>query len=399
MKNELQHNPVTTLAPTESTAGWFQTHAILRFIFIICLTATILWIVYRLRGVLLLLILAVFFAYFLAPLVDFLQRPLRWRGRARRLPRTLAIGLVYLLVIGLIVTALYALLPRIGNQLVEMSQQSPAYWAAFRTRTQGLMQWYDRAQLPPAIRDAINQAATRTVELAGGYVSSALTQVAGWLTYLPWLVLIPILAFFLLKDSTSLRRAALQILPRGTLRWRGHKFFEEVNYTLAVYIRGQLSACLIISIICMIGFEVLRVPYALVLGVLAGFLEFIPLVGPFALLVAAVVIACFASLSKGVEVAGFLLVLRALEDYVIYPRLIGSSIDLHPLVIILAVLCGGELGGIIGIFLAIPTVAILAAAYRHWLEFKGSDGMIGDLLQPRQENTALPSAPVQESSS
>ena len=148
----------------------------------------------------------------------------------------------------------------------------------------------------------------------------------------------------------------------------------------------------------MIGFELLRVPYALVLGILAGLLEFIPLVGPFVLLVAAVVIACFASFSKGMGVAGFLLVLRGLEDYVIYPRLIGSSIDLSPLVIILAVLCGGELGGIIGIFLAIPTVAILAAAYRHWLEFKGSDGVISDLLQPVPENTALQPAPAEESS-
>ncbi|MCV5555932.1 AI-2E family transporter, partial [Escherichia coli] len=73
------------------------------------------------------------------------------------------------------------------------------------------------------------------------------------MAYLPWLILIPILAFFLLKDAESFRRSALQMIPQGRLRWRGDEFFQDVNRTLAAYIRAQLIACLLIGTICTIG--------------------------------------------------------------------------------------------------------------------------------------------------
>ncbi len=74
--------------------------------------------------------------------------------------------------------------------------------------------------------------------------------------YLPWLILIPILAFFLLKDAESFRRSALLMLPRGRWRWRGDEFFQDINSTLAAYIRAQLTACLFIGVVCAIGFYV-----------------------------------------------------------------------------------------------------------------------------------------------
>jgi hypothetical protein len=77
----------------------------------------------------------------------------------------------------------------------------------------------------------------------------------------------------------------------------------------------------------------------------------------------------------------FLVVLRIVQDYIVYPRLIGQGIHLHPLAVILAILCGAELAGVAGIFLAIPIVAILTVSYRHWLEHRGSEG-IADLLEP-----------------
>ena len=88
----------------------------------------------------------------------------------------------------------------------------------------------------------------------------------------------------------------------------------------------------------------------------------------------------------------FLAILRIIEDYVIYPRLIGQGIHLHPLAVILAVLAGAELGGVAGIFLAIPVIAIATVSYRHWLEHKGSEGLVADLLKPAEEALAAPAA-------
>src|SRR5207253_10425874 len=219
------------------------------------------------------------------------------------------------------------------------------------------------------------------IEQGGGIVTAAAQHVLGWVIYLPWLVLIPILSFFLLKDADSFRRSALAMLPRGRLRWRGDEFFQDINSTLAAYIRAQLTACLLVGILCSIGFALIGLPSPLVLGLLAGMLEFVPLIGP---LVVAILVAVLAMLHWGfgmaVVVLLFLAVLRIVQDYVIYPRIIGQGIHLHPLAVIIAILSGAELAGVAGIFLAIPVVAILTVSYRHWLEHRGSEGL-ADLLE------------------
>jgi predicted PurR-regulated permease PerM len=182
------------------------------------------------------------------------------------------------------------------------------------------------------------------------------------------------------------------MLPRGRWRWRGDEFFQDVNSTLAAYIRAQLMACLLIGVICTTGFLVMGVPYPLVLGILAGLLEFIPLVGPLTLAVSAMLIASFYSVNLALGVLLFLGVLRIAQDYVIYPRIIGQGIHLHPLAVILAILAGAELAGITGIFLAIPVIAIATVSYRHWLEHKGSEGLVADLLKPAEEAMTAPAS-------
>src|SRR5437016_3371156 len=203
----------------------------------------------------------------------------------------------------------------------------------------------------------------------------------GLIIYLPWLVLIPILGFFLLKDADSFRRSALAMLPRGRLRWRGDEFFQDVNSTLAAYIRAQLTACVLIGVISSVGFALIGMPSPLVLGLIAGLLEFVPLVGP---LVVAILATLLALLHSGFGMAFvvllFLGVLRIVQDYVIYPRIIGTGIHLHPLAVILAILGGAELAGVAGIFLAIPVIAILTVTYRHWLEHRGSE-TIAEVLE------------------
>jgi predicted PurR-regulated permease PerM len=231
---------------------------------------------------------------------------------------------------------------------------------------------------------------TSLIETAGKYTGESLWAfIYEVLSILPFLVLIPILAFFLLKDAESFRRSALQMLPRGRWRWRGDEFFQDVNSTLAAYIRAQLIACLLIGTICTLGFLIIGVPYALLLGLIAGILEFIPLVGPLVVLVMAAGISSFYSLRQAVMVILFLGILRIVHDYVVYPRIIGQGIHLHPLAVILAILSGAEIAGVAGIFLAIPVIAIATVSYRHWLEHKGSEGLVAEILKPAEPAPAV----------
>jgi predicted PurR-regulated permease PerM len=362
-----------TSAATTAPASLPPARAILRVIFIVLGVALVLWLLHALKGVLLLVVLAVFFAYLVSPLVDLCRRrPVQVRGGTREVPRGLAIVIVYLVLFGSLGTGAYLLLPRLGSQTAQFAQQAPAYLAHARERVQRWSGVINPERFPAAVRETLDSVPARMMTIAEQHVSSALAGLVALLGYLPWFVLVPILAFFLLKDADSFRRGALLMVPRGRLRWRVDDLIRDVNRVLAAYIRAQLLACLMVGVVCTIGFIVINVPYALVLGLLAGLLEFIPLVGPLVIAGIAVLVASFHSLALAFGVLLFLSLLRLAQDYVVYPRLIGHGVRLHPLAVILAILCGAELGGVAGIFLAIPAVAVLSVGYHHWLAHRAA---------------------------
>jgi predicted PurR-regulated permease PerM len=126
----------------------------------------------------------------------------------------------------------------------------------------------------------------------------------------------------------------------------------------------------------------LRVPYGVVLGAVAGLAEFIPLVGPVLVALAAATLAALHAPVLAFWVLVFLGVVRLLEDYVIYPRLVGTVIHMHPLAVILAVLAGAELGGVAGIFLSVPVVAVLSAAYEQYQVYAGTGERADAAVRP-----------------
>lgn len=363
--------------PVEAVSSWLQTRAVLRVLLLLLTVAGLLWVVYRLTTVILLIVLSVFFAYLVAPLVDLVQQPLRLGGRERVIPRGLAIAIVYVFLfigVGLII---YLLIPTLSSQFPEFKQQALAYYQKIRGSTESLNQYFRQRRMPEGLAKYMDGLLERVGEL----VTIAAERMLGWIIFVPWLVLIPILSFFFLKDADSFRRSVLAMLPRGRLRWRGDELFQDISSTLAAYIRAQLTACLLIGVVCTIGFWLVGLPSPLVLGLIAGVLEFVPLVGP---LLVAVIAAMLALLHSGfggaLVVLLFLGVLRIVQDYVIYPRIIGEGIHLHPLAVILAILAGAEIAGVAGIFLAIPVIAVITVSYRHWLEHRGSE-TIADLIE------------------
>ena len=346
--------------------------------------------IYWLRGLILLIVLAIFFAYLLAPLIDLIQTPRLMRNQTRLLPRPIAIAFVYLTIFAGLTVAITFLLPAINEQISQLTQQIPTYANQVNERFRDLNRRYQRTPLPASMREQIE---TRLLELSttiGEYITAtAGSIVLSIFSFLPFLILIPIFGFFFLKDAQLFRLAAVRALPRGPLRGRAELFFHDVNKTLAAYIRAQLISCALIGTVCTAAFYLFGVRYALLLGLLAGILEFIPLVGPLTVGIIATMVASFDSGSKALLVVGFLLVLRLVHDYVTYPRIVREGIHLHPLAIILAVLAGEELAGVTGIFLSIPTVAIATVAYRHLLEHRGSDGIVSELLDEGKTEKAI----------
>jgi predicted PurR-regulated permease PerM len=165
-------------------ASWPQTRVILRVIIIVLVVAITLWILVKLTGLILLLILSVFFAYLVSPLVDFLRRPTVISGRPRVMPRLMAISIAYVILIGAIVIAIYLLVPRLANQFPEFTQQARGYWRDFGNSTQRLND-YLRMRLPPPVMNAINSEVPRVVERVTGTFGVVVEHMIGWLAYIP----------------------------------------------------------------------------------------------------------------------------------------------------------------------------------------------------------------------
>ena len=237
--------------------------------------------------------------------------------------------------------------------------------------------------------------ANHMVNSIGAWLESLLVGALGYLPYLLWLIIIPIFSFFMLKDATKFEHGLVALLPNEKLRRRAHWLLEDVSKTLAAYIRAQITACMEIGVLVTVGLGIIGAPYAIVLGVMAGMLEFLPMIGPFIAGCIIFFLTLTVSLKLALIVALFLALLRIVQDYIIYPRIVGHGIEMHPLVVIVAILSGAALGGLVGVFLSIPFVGLMIVVYNHYLAYKGRQGE-GGPVSPEQFERELKREPQAE---
>lgn len=172
--------------------------------------------------------------------------------------------------------------------------------------------------------------------------------------------IIPVLAFFMLKDGRRIREWLLDRLPD---RRRTERVLDDAHTLMLRYMRGLLTLCLLVLVCYGIGLTLLRVRYSLLLALFAAPLEFVPVVGPF--LSAAVIIgaSAFNKYPHIPALLAFLILYRLFQDYVISPHLMRKNVELHPLLIVFAVFAGGDIGGVAGIFLSVPIMAFFRLIY------------------------------------
>jgi predicted PurR-regulated permease PerM len=339
-------------------------------------------IVTSITPLLFLIVLSVFAAYLIDPLVRVVRMPFKVRNLEKLMPRSLAIVISYIVVILVLGGAISYIAPRVVDQAKEFGTNLPTYSQAIKERTNEINRRFDRLRVPDEVQAELNKKVT---DLGSEITASVGNFVLLSVTYLPWFFLVPILSFFFLKDVNLFRLAVLRMFPAGRLRIRAESVLEDVNKTLAAYTRAQLISCFLIAILCTLGFYFIGLKYALLLGILAGIFEFVPLLGP--LTIGIVVILTAAASDdpwKALYVAIFLIVLRIIHDYVTYPRIVRGGIHLHPLAIILAVLAGEQVAGIPGVFIAIPIVAVATVIYRHILEHRGHYSLVSGWIESNE---------------
>ncbi|HYP27901.1 MAG TPA: AI-2E family transporter [Blastocatellia bacterium] len=350
------------------------TRVILRVLIVIALFYLAYKMVFLLSEVLLLLVLCVFFCYLIAPFVRLFEQPVYVASREFKISRGAAIVVVYLL-IGLVLTlALQLMIPIVWQQGSDLAGNLPSYVASASAAVSKTFNdansWLRQFKLPSQWRDYLLGQANHLGESFIPWLEAVLAGTFSNLPYLLWLILIPILSFFMLKDASAFERWVVDLMPNDRLKKRAHWLLLDVSQTLAAYIRAQITSCIVVGALVTVGFGLIGVPYAVVLGLIAGVLEFVPLIGPLLAATIAFSLTLTTSVRMALIVALFLVVLRIVQDYIIYPRIVGQGIKMHPAVVVVAILAGAEVGGLAGIFLAIPFVGLVIVAYNHYVAYR-----------------------------
>jgi len=340
-----------------------------------------------LATLLFLLVLSIFLAYLIDPLVKMIRRPFKLRQMERFMPRSAAIVIAYIIVFTSFGLFIASIAPGVAQQARDFGSSLPNYSNSIQRNLNEINRRFDRLRIPDEVQAKINEQA---VAIGERITTGVGFFVVGSVMFLPWLVIIPILSFFFLKDANDFRLAILRLFPAGPLRIRADRILQDANKTMAAYVRAQLISVLLIGFICSTGFYFIGLRYALLLGILAGIFEFVPLLGPLAIGIIATTVGSLGDNPfRGFYVAVFLIILRIVHDYITYPRIVRGGIHLHPVLIIISVLAGEQIAGIPGVFLAIPTVALFTVIYRHYLEHQGSKTLFDGFSEGENTESAI----------
>jgi predicted PurR-regulated permease PerM len=327
-------------------------------------TATVLFIllllalVYLIRETLFVFALALLFSYLLWPLVHYLDRRLPGRSRVP------ALAIVYSSMVGLLMIIGMAVGSRVVLQANALALRIPELLA----RLEKPVELIASPSLPTFKETIISTLQKQLVEHSQDLLSLLPNLALGFLSHagsLIYLLLVPILGFFFLKDGPEFRNSMLGMLAEGSRRNEIKEIAADVHLLLAQYMRALVFLAAAAFAAYGLFFFLIGVPYGILLAAIAFFLEFIPVVGPLAAAVAVLMVAGLSGFQHLLWILVFLAVFRIFQDYILSPHLMSKGAKLQPVMVIFGILAGGQIAGIPGIFLSVPVMAILRIVYRQ----------------------------------
>jgi predicted PurR-regulated permease PerM len=349
---------------SELTASMKRHRQELFALFMIAVVLLLFWLA---RGALPAFFIGLALAFVLDPGVTALAR--------RGVPRWAGVVILYATAVAVIWALLYFVVPPITRQAREFVDQLPQLGAAVGDVERAIIEWYEGLPLPADIRATIDEqiAASGDViaSIVGGLLAPTINAVVRAATFVVGLVVIPVWLFFVLKDRERFSRTVAAAMPPG---WRAdaENMLALLGRVGGRWVRGQLllgasiflATAIGLTILTLIGFTEFG-QFTLVLALIAGVLEWFPIIGPIVAAVPAVLIGLSISPVAALAAVILYIVIQQLENNLLVPKVMGDAVDLHPAVMILSLVIGGALFGIGGAILAAPTVAAGRDLYRY----------------------------------
>ncbi|MGL4830005.1 MAG: AI-2E family transporter [Vibrio sp.] len=314
-------------------------------------------------------IIIYFFGNLIAPLLVaivlayLLEWPVAQLGRLR-IPRTLAVIIVITMFTGLMILAVFGLVPTIWKQVGNLINDVPNMYSGTQKFITTLPERYPELAHFEIVESVISNAKNKVLGMGETVVKGSLASLVSLATLGVYLILVPLLVFFLLKDKQEMLRMASGILPRN--RKLATKVWEEMNQQISNYIRGKVLEIVIVGTVSYITFAILDLRYSVLLAVAVGLSVLIPYIGAAAVTVPVAIVALF---QWGLTPEFYTLliaygIIQALDGNVLVPVLFSEAVNLHPVAIIIAVLVFGGLWGFWGVFFAIPLATLVKAVWK-----------------------------------
>lgn len=321
----------------------------------------------------------VFFGNMLAPVIASIIIAYLFQGLASRLarlgvPEILSVWAVFLTFMALLLSLVFGLLPVLIQQLTNLIQQVPSMTTELQKQLLRLPQEYPQFVSPEQITSFMDTLRTEIVAVGQRLLSYGVSSLVTVITVFVYLILVPFLVFFFIKDRKRIVAWLTSFLPRD--RELSSQVWADVNTQITNYIRGKFLEILIVGVVTFVVFTIIGLNFALLLAAITGLSVLIPYVGAATVTIPVALVAFF---QWGFE-AEFLYaliaygIIQALDGNVLAPLLLGDAVNLHPVAIIVAILLFGGLWGFWGVFFAIPLATVVQAVLRAWPRIPADDG-------------------------
>lgn len=295
-------------------------------------------------------------AYLLNPVVEVLEK--------RGIGRKWAIAMVFVGILLVLGATFFLMLPKLYMELAKLAISLPMTMQTLDQSIQDFRANFRSSGLPSQIALVIDENLARVEVYMVERLRAFLQTLPKMLASLSLLILSPVLAIYFLADWKRLNKGFLRLVPQ---KWRveWQRLLQDINHVIRRFIRGDLIVAVIVGILTGIGVKLLGMEYALLIGIICGVFDLIPYFGPVIGAVPSIILGLTHSPMMGLKIAIVILVVQQIESDIISPKLMGDSVGLHPLLIVFALLAGGELAGFWGMLFSVPIAAVLRVILRH----------------------------------
>ena len=312
---------------------------------------------YAIRETLAVFVIALLFGYLLSPLVGLVAR-----FTPQRVSFTFALAIVYLLLVG----AILGLALTLGARLVDEANSLAAQLPNLLSNRQAIEQlplpaWLEpiRARIVQTLQDELNNGGKDVLP----YVKSIGGHLISGAKYVVYIVLVPILAFFFLKDGRGIQEEIVDSLVDEARKPVVESILQDINLLLGEYIRALVLLSISSFIANALFLGISGAPYAVLLAALSALGEFLPVVGPLGAGVLVLLVSALAGYSHPFWYLLFWLLFRMFQDYIVSPYLMSKGVKLNPMLVLFGVLAGEQVAGVVGMFFSVPVLAILRVVF------------------------------------